>query len=286
MAKKIKHTFCMVSLCMFALVSLTLAKSSEAASVFRRSGANKAKPRKIIKPIYLNKTGHQADGNDCCASSTDKLKLRETGIDGHSSIKKPDESKSKTNTQTTLPKETIHQTDHNQHKEQPIESNNAEEKTKTKDIKSSSSVKKARPNKTRKEFSRRVFKQVQPKHSSSYSSGLGCSTCSVFFDVVRDFWTRPGISRVLAKNFTITACISLRIQHSDVCIGIVREYENEIFEIFGKVQLSSEAICSALLDKHCGDEEALDRPWTVALPNTQKPTVKERRPIQVYAIKK
>ena len=134
------------------------------------------------------------------------------------------------------------------------------------------------------ELSKRLLREFRANPYYSYPSGLSCTTCNIFIEVLREFWTGPGITRLLAKHFSISACISLRIQHPDVCIGIIREYENEFYYIFENARLSSHGICSALLDKPCGDENVLDKPWSVTLPDTQKPTVEEPSHIKVCCL--
>ncbi len=125
------------------------------------------------------------------------------------------------------------------------------------------------------EFSKRLLKQFRDKSYYSFPSGVSCSTCTIFVDVVREFWSEPGITRMLVNHFIIAACISLRIQHPDVCVGIVREFQKEFYYIFGNKRIPSDGICSVLLDQHCGDENLLDRPWNVTFPDTPKPTVEE-----------
>lgn len=128
---------------------------------------------------------------------------------------------------------------------------------------------------------KRLKEKLNERLYYSYPSGFTCHTCRIVFNVVRTFWMEKGVSHMVAIQFTINLCGSLGIQHREVCRGIIEEFHNELYYIFRDTHIGSDSMCSALLDRNCGGEMALDKPWNVSLPNTPKPPISHVKPYKV-----
>eukprot|EP00128_Syssomonas_multiformis_P013863 Colp12_sorted_trinity150504_noHs@9361 len=114
-----------------------------------------------------------------------------------------------------------------------------------------------------------------PATEANVIKKLECSACKLLVKGVQNMFDKQYTQDEIAR-FVSTACILLKIQDKDVCIGAINVFREEVLTVFSHVALSPSLICSYLLNACPRTERFPLQPWNITIP-PPPPERRERR---------
>ncbi|XP_062511163.1 sphingomyelin phosphodiesterase-like [Corticium candelabrum] len=110
-------------------------------------------------------------------------------------------------------------------------------------------------------------------------SDIECDVCKLIVPLIQSWFDKNSTEDEVAQLIT-DFCIDFQLEDRNVCIGIVKEFRNEVLTVAADGFVSSNTVCGLIFGDSCAIPDYPPEKWNVSLPSTPKPPVKPHVPPQ------